>query len=234
MHQFESYPLTELPEYRISAMEQAGTPLVLASLAAAVSFGHGIYRRQRLSLALAAIFASLAGALLWIYRNPDRQPPQEQGLVLAPCDGRVISVTNMAERRYVNNAVYCVQIAVGATDVQVNRAPMGGTIGFRRYEAARLATGSTQTDSNWLGVEDPGQTRVMLRQIASPGWQAVPWQLARRIICWPDLGDTVRPGQVIGHLPLGGQVELYLPATFRVKVRAGQAIRAAETVIAQL
>lgn len=234
MQEYEHYPLTKLPEYRISALEQAGLPLVLASLAAAISTVDWLRRRHGLSLALAGLFASLAGALLWIYRNPDRQPPAGPGLVLAPCDGHVAAVSNVSENRYVKGPAYFIRIAIGAADVQVNRAPTGGTIGYRRYETGPLATGSPQVDRNWLGIERENQARVLLRQVASPFWQALPWQTARRIICWPDLGDTVEPGQIIGHLPLGGQMELYIPAGAQVKVRAGQAIKGGETVIAEL
>lgn len=234
MNELEPYPLTELPEYRISALEQAAPPLVLAVLAAGLSTAHWIRRRSGLSLALAALFASLAGALLWIYRNPDRRPPQQQDLVLAPCDGQVIAVSNMVEYRYVNSPAYFIRIAVDITDVQVNRAPIGGVTGYRRYETALPAAGNRPPDSNWLGIERDDQIRVLLRQVASPLWQSVPWQAARRIICWPDLGDRVSPGQVIGHLPLGGQMELYVPATAKMRVRAGQVMRGGETVIARL
>jgi phosphatidylserine decarboxylase len=234
MNQYEPYPLTELPEYRISALEQAGPPLILASLAATISAVDWLRRRKGLSLAVAAIFAGLAGILLWIYRNPDRQPSQAPDLVLAPCDGRVVSISNARDYRYVNDTVYLIRIAISISDVQVIRAPLGGTIGYRRYETGHPTASTELPDSNWLGIQRNGLTRILLRQIASPLWAGVPWQSARRIICWPDLGDHVSPGQVIGHLPLGGHVELCTSATAQVKVRAGQAIRGGETVMAKL
>lgn len=234
MSEYEPYPLTELPEYRISALEQAGPPLILASLAATISTVDWLRRRKGLSLGLAAIFAGLAGALLWIYRNPERQPSRAAKLIVAPGDGHVVSITNIREDRYVNSSAYLIRIAVGITDVQVIRAPLGGDIGYRRYEPGCPAAGSEPADSNWLGIQHDGQTRVLMRQIASPLWQGIPWQSARRIICWPDLEDQVKPGQVIGHLPLGGSMEIYVPAATQVKVRAGQALRGGETVIGEL
>lgn len=234
MSAYEPYPLTELPEYRISALEQAGPPLVLASLAATISAVDWLRRRQGFSLAAAAIFAGLAAVLLWIYRNPDRQPSRAQDLVLAPCDGHVVSITNVKDLRYVNNPVYLIRIAIGVADIQVIRAPLGGTIGYRRYETGHPSASIQSSDSNWLGIQHNDLTRVLLRQVASPLWTGIPWQLARRIICWPDLGDHVSPGQIIGHLPLGGHLELHIAATAQIKVRAGQATRGGETVIARL
>jgi phosphatidylserine decarboxylase len=234
MSAYDSYPLTELPDYRISALEQAGPALILASLAAALGTVDWLRRRKGLSLGLAAMFAGLAGALLWIYRNPERQPSRAAKLVLAPGDGHVVSITNIRDGRYVNNSAYLIRIAIGITDVQVMRAPVGGAIGYRRYEPGHPAAGSEPADSNWLGIQLDDRTRVLLRQIASPLWQGIPWQSARRILCWPDLGDQVKPGQVIGHLPLGGHMELYVPARTQVKVRAGQALRGGETVMGEL
>jgi phosphatidylserine decarboxylase len=51
---------------------------------------------------------------------------------------------------------------------------------------------------------------------------------------WADLGDRVQTGDETGLMPLGGLVETYVPVGASIRVRAGQAVRAGETVLAIL
>ena len=62
----------------------------------------------------------------------------------------------------------------------------------------------------------------------------VPSHWARRILLWPDLEDALQAGQVIGHLSLGGMVEVYVPSTATIRVRTGQSVVGGETILATL
>jgi phosphatidylserine decarboxylase len=58
--------------------------------------------------------------------------------------------------------------------------------------------------------------------------------IGRRITALLDLEDTVDRGQVTGHLPLGGQLDVFVPATAQVMAAPEMRVRAGETVLAQI
>lgn len=189
---------------------------------------------------LASVLASpaIAGGILWIFRNPTRQPVSNGRTVLVPNDGLVRRVVMVQEEHFLHGPAMCITIQVSTRNVQVTRAPLGGTVRLRRYEPGEPGEPSRQAhrtdDAIWLGIKDADATRVVIRQTASPFWRRVPSYWARRILLWPDLEDALQAGQVIGHLSLGGMVEVYVPCTATVRVRSGQSVVAGETVLATL
>ena len=188
--------------------------------------------RRRAWLAPVLGSSAIAGGILWIFRNPTRQPASNGRAVLVPNDGLVQRVAMVQEERFLHGPAMCITIQVSARNVQVTRAPLGGTVRLRRYEPGEQAR---QTDDAiWLGIKGADATRVAVRQMANPLWRRLPSHWARRILLWPDLEDALQAGQVIGHLTLGGMVEVYVPCTATIRVRTGQSVVGGETVLATL
>jgi phosphatidylserine decarboxylase len=227
-------PSADLPLKRISAADQAGGLLMAALLTAVV--GLLVWRRRSGKDWLALSIAALAGVggLIWLYRNPQRVAPAGSDLIVAPCDGRVTGITTVHEARFLHSAAIRIDIATAPSQVQVNWAPASGAIAYRRYELGGQLGSATSDDSSWLGIEREDGQRLLLRQVAARFWRRVPQHMARRIICWPDLADYVSEGEVIGHLPLGGTVQIYAPITTALRVQPGHKVRGCETILALL
>ncbi len=191
--------------------------------------------RRRRWLAPVLASSAIAGGILWIFRNPTRHPASNGRAVLVPNDGLVRRVAMVQEERFLHGPAMCITIQVSARNVQVTRAPLGGMVRLRRYEPCEPGKQAHRTDDAiWLGIKDADATRVAIRQIASPLWRRVPSHWARRILLWPDLEDALQAGQVIGHLSLGGMVEVYVPCTATIRVRTGQSVVGGETILATL
>jgi phosphatidylserine decarboxylase len=220
-----------LPPERIAATEQAGGVLVLFALAWLTGLAGWLATRQRPWLAPILASSAIAGGILWVFRNPVRPPASTRRSVLAPNDGRVQRVDVVREEHFIHGPATRIVLQVTPRDVQVTRAPLAGLVRLRRYESGK---DSTQADDTlWLGIKGD-TTRLLLRQVASPRWRRLPAHWARRMLCWPDLEDTVQAGQVIGHLTLGGTVEVFIPIAATIRVRAGQAVLGGQTVMATL
>jgi phosphatidylserine decarboxylase len=189
-----------------------------------------LWRRRPAWLALTgASYSALAG-ILWLFRNPDRGTAGGLGLAVAPCDGQVRSVALVREPRFLNVLARRITIQVQPGDVQVTRAPVEGVVRYRRYEPRGQA--GAADDALWIGIRQPAGARVLIRLSASPFWRILPSFLGRRITLLPELEDAVQQGQVIGHLPLGGEVEIYLPASAQAAVGTGERVRAGMTALA--
>ena len=222
----------EIPTERISATEQAGGAFVLLALTWLVSILGWLTTRRPSWLAPVLGSSAIAGGILWIFRNPTRQPASNGRAVLVPNDGFVRRVAMVQEERFLHGPAMCITIQVSARNVQITRAPLGGTVRLRRYEPVEPT--QRTDDGIWLGIKSADATRVALHQSASPLWRRVPSHWARRILLWPDLEDVLQGGQEIGHLTLGGMVKVYVPCTATICVRAGQAVVAGETILATL
>lgn len=220
------------PNFHISAMEQAGGVMGLLAAAGVTGTIGSLWRRKPVWLALAgASFSALAG-VLWIFRNPGRSTAGGLRLIVAPCDGQVHDVAIVSEQRFLKAPAYRITIRVRPGDVQVLRAPIAGIVRYRRYQPRGQA--GAADDTLWIGIRQQAGARVLIQLSANPFWRVVPSFVGRRITALPELEDTVQQGQVIGHLSLGGEIAIYLPATAQVAVELGTLVRAGEMLLARL
>lgn len=203
----------------------AGWPFVgaLAGLAALLLFvGWG--------WALLAAFAAFATA--FFFRDPERQTPQRQGLIVSPADGRVVAVAPAVppkELALADRPLMRVSIFLSIFDVHINRAPVDGIVARRvhtpgRFRNAAFVEASEANERQaWLiDVEDGPPIAVV--QIAG--------LIARRILAWVGEGARVRTGERIGMIRFGSRVDIYLPDGLVPLVAVGQRMIGGETVIA--
>lgn len=55
--------------------------------------------------------------------------------------------------------------------------------------------------------------------------------IARRVVCDLVPGDTVRVGQRVGIIRFGSRVDILLPSSASLNVRAGDRVRAGESIV---
>ncbi|MGZ8459604.1 MAG: phosphatidylserine decarboxylase family protein [Candidatus Deferrimicrobiaceae bacterium] len=180
--------------------------------------------------------AALFGALLtvfvgWFFRNPDRTPPSLPGAVISPADGRIMYAGDNPPGRYLDEPGKRVSVFMSIFDVHVNRAPVSGKVVSVRYHpgkflAANVEKASLANEQNGVLLETPDGQRVAYVQIAG--------FIARRVVCDLVPGDVVRAGQRVGLIRFGSRVDILLPASASLSVRAGDRVRAGESVVGVL
>jgi len=177
-----------------------------------------------LSAPLLAVFLFLlSGAMAFFFRDPERHPPTDARALVAPADGRVVRVERTPEGTIIS-------IFLSVLDVHINRAPIGGRVVARRYTPGRfvIATrdeASAVNEQNALVIDD-GARLITCRQIAGI--------LARRIVCWKEVGDTVVRGERIGLIRFGSRTDLLVPPEVEVTVAVGDRVRGGESVVGRL
>jgi phosphatidylserine decarboxylase len=206
---------------------RAGRPFILA--------GAGVFV---LGLLLTAWLAwpGLAFTLfsLYFFRDPERVPPDRPGLLLAPADGKIVSVAPVLappELSLGTTPRWRVGIFLSAIDVHVNRMPADGTvtrIAYRhgKFLNASLDKASSDNERNALVVRLHDGREIGVVQIAG--------LIARRIVCEVREGDAVTAGSRFGIIRFGSRTDLYLPEGIRPLVQEGQTMIGGETVIADL
>lgn len=200
----------------------AGVSLVLA-LVAFVAWP-GLY-----TLLLVGLLILLCVLLLYFFRDPERIPPAGDGLFLAPADGRVVEIRREHEPRFLECEGLKISIFMSLLDVHVNRTPVAGQVTLVEHVSGRFLQAfrpqaSEVNEHNLIGLKsDYG--RILVKQIAGI--------LARRVVCWVQVGQELRTGGRLGVIKFGSRVDLYLPLGAEAVVRVGDRTRAGMTVIAQ-
>lgn len=204
----------------------AGRPFILAGLLLLL-----------VGLIFAGWLAWLAGAFtlccVYFFRDPQRVPPGRPGAILAPADGRVVSVAPAVPPPELGlglEARWRVSIFLSVLNVHVNRIPADGTvtrIAYRHgaFVNAAADKASEQNERNAIAIRLPDGSELAVVQIAG--------LIARRILCSLREGDAVRAGARFGIIRFGSRTDLYLPQGLRPLVVEGQTMVGGETVIAE-
>jgi len=115
-------------------------------------------------------------------------------------------------------------------NVHVNRSPIAGKIeamDYKRgkFKAAFNHSASVENERNAIMVVR-GDLKVVFTQIAGV--------IARRIVCWKQVGDDVEKGELIGLIRFGSRVDVLLPALAEATVQKGDRVRGGSTVIGRI
>ena len=161
-------------------------------------------------------------------------PPARPGVLVAPADGKVVSVAPAAPPPELGLGPaprWRVGIFLSVLDVHVNRMPADGTvtrIAYRHgaFVNASLDKASDDNERNALAIRLPDGREIAVVQIAG--------LIARRILCHVREGDAVHAGARFGIIRFGSRTDLYLPEGVRPLVAEGQTMIGGETVVAEL
>jgi phosphatidylserine decarboxylase len=164
--------------------------------------------------------------VMFFFRDPERTPPQDPDTIVSPADGRVME---NVEESFNGKPGRRISVFLSILDVHVNRSPVAGRITAIEYRtgkfyAAMRRRASAENEQNSFHVRsDRGE--VVFKQIA--GW------VARRIVCWKSVGDSVVRGERVGMIRFGSRMDIWLPEGVEILIRPGQHVAGGTSVLAR-
>jgi len=169
--------------------------------------------------------------IVWFFRDPERQIPQDPQALVSPADGTVTNVEEVDEPDFPGGRALRVSIFLSIFNVHVNRLPVSGRVTRVRYFPgafldARDAQSAVRNEQLWIDMEESATASPLrVKQISGA--------IARRIVCWLKQGDEVRKGDRLGMIKLGSRTDLLLPVgrAREVCVRVGDKVRGGSTVL---
>lgn len=177
----------------------------------------------------AVILLGLPIGIALFFRDPDRRPPADPTLVLAPADGKVMHA-GPADAKYAPAGQWQqVIIFLSPLDVHINRSPVSGTVTDVSYKPGSFAPAYKHDAANnerseiWI---DHGGVPIVFRQVVGA--------LARRVVCRLAKGQVVAAGDRIGLMKFGSRMDVFLPLDARILVTPGDRTVAGESVLARL
>jgi phosphatidylserine decarboxylase len=179
-------------------------------------------------LLLGAFLGLLTLAVASFFRDPDRDIPGGEGLIVSPADGKVVSIAPVQRPVVMPDADTRISIFLSPLDVHINRMPVSGVIEDIQYQpgkfmAAYKDDATAENERNVVHVLARGGKRLAVVQVAGV--------LARRIVCHAKRGDQLNRGDRFGLIMFGSRTDTYLPAGCRVEVVEGQRVRGGETIL---
>ncbi len=177
------------------------------------------------------------GLTIWCYyffRDPIRTTPVRDGLLISPADG-VISLIEKTmpppELDIKKEKLTRISVFMNVFNCHVNRSPFAGEVTEINYRPgkffnASLDKASVDNERNSLVLQIPDGRQIIIVQIAG--------LVARRIVSFVKLKQTLRTGQRFGLIRFGSRVDIYLPTGVQPLVCLGQTMVSGETVIADL
>ena len=191
-------------------------PLLVAGIAAA-ALGWRI---------TAAVLLVLCAAVGLFFRDPERLPPAEAGVVVSPADGRIMEVV---DETLGGRAGRRISIFLSIWDVHVNRSPMAGRLREVEYRPGRFynamrSRASRENEQNVIHLQTE-RGEMVFKQIAGA--------IARRVVCWKAPGDTVKLGERIGLIRFGSRMDVWLAEDAEILARPGQHVSGGVSVLAR-
>jgi phosphatidylserine decarboxylase len=172
--------------------------------------------------------------ILSFFRDPHRTIPQEADALVSPADGVITHVEEVAEADFPGGRAMRVSIFLSVFNVHVNRLPRAGKVVRVRYYPgefldARDRQCAVRNEQLWLDLADAQlDCLVRIKQIAGA--------IARRIVCWARVGETIARGERFGMIKFGSRTDVLLPVEVvgEALVKVGQSVKGGSTVLLRL
>lgn len=169
--------------------------------------------------------------ILFFFRDPDRAAPDDENLIIAPADGKVVLVEEVKEDIYIKGKATQISIFLSPLDVHVNRLPASGTIEYVKYHPgvylmAWDERASSMNERADFGLKHRSGVKIFFRQITG--------FLARRIVYHISEAERVKAGNRFGMMKFGSRMDVLVPEGVEVHVKKGDRTVAGESTLAKI
>ena len=188
-------------------------------------------------LSFVSIVISIIGYLLtfftlWFFRDPERNTPMDQNLIISSADGKVCLIDEAypPEEISINqNKMKRICVFMNVFNVHINRSPVSGTVKNIVYKEgkflnASLDKASEKNERSSLIISSDNGPEIIVVQIAG--------LIARRILGFISNNHNLLQGERFGLIRFGSRVDIYMPLDAVTKCSVGDKVIAGESMLA--
>lgn len=191
-------------------------PLILSLILFFYSFGF-------ITNSFGIIFILVSLFCLYFFRDPTIEITKGDNLVISPCNGTVLEVSE-------NETEKLVRVFLSVLDVHLQRSPVAGKVVSVEHKPGKFLKAIDPkahivNEQNIITVENKNG-KYIVKQIAGI--------LARRCVSWVKPGDVLKVGDKIGVIKFSSQVDLHMPKKSNIRVQVGDKVVGGITVFATL
>jgi phosphatidylserine decarboxylase len=126
-----------------------------------------------------------------------------------------VVIEEVEEPEYFKDKRIQVSIFMSPTNVHVNRNPIAGDVKYVKYHPGKYLVAwhpkSSTLNERYTAVLGNENGEILMRQIAG--------KLARRIVNYLQVGETVEQCDEFGFIKFGSRVDLFLPLNTKIDVK---------------
>ena len=176
-------------------------------------------------LVLTSVFLIL---IISFFRIPNRKLTERDDAIVAPADGKVVTIEEVNADEYFPDKRLQVSIFMSPLDVHVNRNPVSGEVVYSKYHNGKYLVAwhpksSTENERHTVVYRTSGK-ELLVKQIAGA--------VAKRIINYLQPGQQVIQAGEMGFIKFGSRVDLLMPINVKVNVKIGDKVKGGVTLIA--
>lgn len=184
---------------------------------------------------VAPVFYWVAGLLLFLaafvaffFRDPERDVSVDEKKVVSPADGLIVVLKPVDPNN--SQAGTLISIFLSIFDVHVNRSPLAGAITSYDYRPGKFLVATAQRAS----VENEQTVITVENRYAKVVFKQIAGLIARRIVFWKKVGETIKLGERVGYIKFGSRVDVILPPQVEVMVKKGQRTKGGVTILGKV
>ena len=164
------------------------------------------------------------------FRDPDRDIPNRDDVIVSPADGKILIIKDVLDSRYINAEAVQVSIFMSPLNVHVNRIPIDGKVDYLKYIKGEYLVAyhdkaDERNERSEIGILSK-YGKVFYTQVAG--------MVARRIVYDLKLEDSVKMGERFGMIRFGSRVDVIVPKNWVLKVKEGDITSAGETILFEI
>lgn len=184
-----------------------------------------------LAYILSASVAVLWGIVIYFFRDPDRETPEGDNLIISPADGKVVLIKEIEEDVYLKTKATQISIFLSPLNVHVNRNPISGKLEYLKYHPGKYLmawdeNASIENERADFGVLHGSGTKLFFKQITG--------FLARRIVYHIKEGDNLVAGDRFGMMKFGSRMDVIVPGNVDIQVKEGDRTWAGQSILGQI
>ena len=186
------------------------------------------YATEYVACFTTAITGFLFIMTLNFFRIPKREFERKEGIVYAPCDGKVVVIEETEETEFYKDKRIQVSIFMSPLNVHNQVYPISGQVKYTKYHPGKFLVAwhpkaSTNNERSTVVVEND-KISILFRQIAGA--------VARRIMTYSKENDRANVADEFGFIKFGSRVDLFFPIGTKINTQLEEKVTGGQSVIA--
>ena len=180
-----------------------------------------------------ACFTTVITGFLFImtlnfFRIPKRNFERKEGVVYAPCDGKVVVIEETTENEFYKDKRIQVSIFMSPLNVHNQVYPISGEVKYTKYHPGKFLVAwhpkaSTENERSTVVVEND-KISILFRQIAGA--------VARRIMTYSTVDEKAIVADEFGFIKFGSRVDLFFPIGTKINTQLEEKVTGGQSIIA--
>ncbi len=167
--------------------------------------------------------------ILRFFRNPTRATVLNENHIIAPSDGKIVTIKKVYEKEYFKEDRILISIFMSINNVHVTRYPISGKVKYSKYHEGKYLVAfhpksSEKNERTSIVVNNEKTGDILYRQIAGA--------VARRIVNYAKENENVVQGEDAGFIKFGSRIDVFLPLNSNILVELNQKVRGGESILA--